>query len=114
MVTPGGIGLHGNCLGAWLVLLLASFRTDLIKAVVAVSPTSLCFTSSYKYRGKLIYTEDGVVVRHSQPTDNEDNDTSSTYSAIPPYQNISCPLLMVMGTGDLCNNVSRLCDEADL
>lgn len=45
------------------------------------------------------------MVRHSQPTDNEDNDTSSTYSAIPPYQNISCPLLMVMGTGDLCDNV---------
>lgn len=50
---------------------------------------------------KLIHTEDGVVLRYALSTDNADNGTHSTYSAIPPYQNISCPLLMIIGTGDV-------------
>lgn len=116
MVLPGGIGLHGNCLGSWLVLMLASFRSDLIKATVVVFPTSLISYTSYKYKGKisenfpvdeskLIHMEDGVVLRYALPTDNDDNGTDSTFSAIPPYQNISCPLLMIIGTGDLTMNV---------
>lgn len=122
MVKPGEIGLHGNCLGSWLLLLLASYRSDLIKAIVTVSPGILSSFTSYKYRGKisenfalaknkLISTEDGVVLRHAIPEENDDNGTRSTYSAIPPYQNISCPLLMVIGTGDLCMNVDFIAKQ---
>ena len=117
MVMPGGVGLHGISFGSWIMLLIASFRSDLIRATVAISPTAVAhgFTP-YKYRGKisetfpldrskLISTEEGLLLRHALSTDNEDNGTSSTHSAIPPYQNISCPLLMVIGTGDLLMNV---------
>lgn len=116
MVKPGGIALVGNCLGSWLSLLLASYRSDLIKAVVAVSPGTFSSFTSYKYRGKisenfpldktkLISKEEGVVLRYAIPERNDDNGTNSTYSAIPAYENISCPLLMVTGTGDLLMNV---------
>ena len=37
-VIPGGIALHSHCMGTWLALLLASYSTDLVKAVVAVGP----------------------------------------------------------------------------
>ena len=30
-VIPGGIALHSHSLGTWLALLLASYRTDLVK-----------------------------------------------------------------------------------
>ena len=114
-VIPGGIGIHANCLGSWIALLLASFRSDVIKAVVAVSPGSFANLSSFKYRGKisenlpsdyskLINTEDGVVVRYARPTITEDNGSISTYSAITPTENISCPVLLIYGTEDLCLN----------
>ncbi|KAJ7388054.1 hypothetical protein OS493_040137 [Desmophyllum pertusum] len=76
MVLPGGIGLHGK--------ISENFPVD---------------------ESKLIHMEDGVVLRYALPTDNDDNGTDSTFSAIPPYQNISCPLLMIIGTGDLTMNV---------
>ena len=53
-VLPGGIGVHGISLGSWIVLLLASFRSDVIKATGVVSPVSFAFLSPFKYRGKLL------------------------------------------------------------
>ena len=83
-------------------------------AVVAVSPLSFANLSSFKYRGKvsekllsdyskLIATEDGVIVRHAHPTVTDDNESSVT-SAIIPSENISCPVLLIYGTNDLCLN----------
>ena len=114
-VLPGGIGLHGNCLGSWIALLLASFRSDIIKAVVAVSPQSFANLSSFKYQGKvsaklpsnyskLIHTEDGVIVRHARPKVAEDNRSKTSFSAIIPSENISCAVLLIYGTHDLCLN----------
>ena len=40
-VLPGGIGQYGICLGSWIALLLACFRSDVIKATVAISPISV-------------------------------------------------------------------------
>ena len=111
-VLPGGIGVHGNCLGSWIALLLAGFRSDIIKAVVAVSPQSFANLSSFKYQGKvsaklpsdyskLITSEDGVIVRHARPKVAEDNRSNSTFSAIIPSENISCAVLLIYGTGDL-------------
>ena len=114
-VLPGGIGLHGNCLGSWIALLLAGFRSDIIKAVVSVSSLTFSSLSSYKYQGKvsaklpsdhskLIMTEDGVVVRFSFSTETEDNGSDSTYSAIIPCESISCPVLLIYGADDLFLN----------
>ena len=53
-VIPGGIALHSHCLGSWLALLLASYRTDLVKAVVAIAPICCAFgNTAYRYKGKL-------------------------------------------------------------
>lgn len=112
-VSPGGVGVHAICFGTWFALLLASFRSDVIKAVVAISPMTFAFLSSFKYRNKvsemflverskLILTEDGIVLRYALSTVSQDNTTSdSKYSAITPCQNISCPVLLIYGTGDL-------------
>lgn len=103
---------------SWILdlLLLASYRGDLVKAMVAVPPGTFSSFTSYKYRGKisqkfllhkseLISSEEGVELRHAISEDNVDNGTDSTFSAIPPYHNISCPLLMIMGTDDRLMNV---------
>ena len=102
-VLPGGIGLHGICLGSWIALLLASFRSDVIKATVAISPISVVSLSRYKYRGKLseihpcdnskvIVTEHGVVIRHILPPVTEDNGSVTKFSVITPSENISRPV----------------------
>ena len=111
-VLPGGIGLHAICFGSWIALLLASFRSDVIKANVAISPVSTAGLSSYKYRGKvseilpihenkLMTTEHGLVFRYAIPSVTENNGLGSTFPAITPSENISCPVLVIYGTGDL-------------
>ena len=95
--------------------MLASFRSDIIKAVVAVSPQSFANLSSFKYQGKvsaklpsnyskLIHTEDVVVVRYAFSTETDDNGSDSTYSAIIPSEKISCPVLLIYGADDLFLN----------
>ena len=111
-VSPGGIGIFANCLGSWFALLLASFRSDVVKAVVAVSPFARAMLSAFKYRGKisetipldvsqLITTKDGIVFRHAFPKATEDNGSNTTFSAITPCENISCPVLLICGKEDL-------------
>lgn len=50
---------------------------------------------------KLISTEEGVVTRHTISMVSEDNRSNSIYSAITPSEKISCPVLLIYGTGDL-------------
>ena len=115
-VVPGGIGLHAICIGSWIALLLASFRSDAVNAVVAVSPISFAHLFSFKYQGKmsgklptdnskLMHTNDGVVVRHAHSTETEDNGSASTFPAITPSEQISCPVLLICGTDDQYLNV---------
>ena len=110
-VAPGGIGLHAICIGSWIALLLASFRSDAVNAVVAVSPISFAHLFSFKYQGKmseklptdnskLIHTKDGVVVRNALSTETEDNGSASTFSAITPSEQINCPVLLICGIDD--------------
>ena len=116
-VIPGGIGLYGNCSGSWVALLLASFRSDAIKAVVAVSPLPYADVIPFKYRGKIsevihcdrskiLSTEDGLVMRHAhaQPSVMEDNGSNFKFSAVTPCENISCPVLLIHGTNDMFMN----------
>ena len=111
-VIPGGIGLYGNCAGTWVALLLASFRSDAIKAVVAVAPLPYADIIPFKYqekmsevihcdRSKILSTEDGLVMRHAQPSVIEYNGSNFKFSAVTPCGNISCPVLLIYGTDDL-------------
>ena len=115
-VVPGGVGLHAICIGSWIALLLASFRSDAVNAVVAVSPISFAHLFSFKYQGKmsekrpadnskLIHTKDGVVVRDAHSTETEDNGSASTFSAITPSEQINCPVLLICGIDDQYLNV---------
>ena len=115
-VLPGGIGLHAICFGSWIALLLASFRSDAVNAVVAVSPASFAYHLSFKYQGKmseklpadrnkLIHTKDGVVVREAHSTETIDNGSDSTFSAITPSEKINCPVLLICGTDDQHLNI---------
>ena len=110
-VVPGGIGLHAICLGSWIAMLLASFRSEAIKATVAISPISYASLCAFKYRGKisetfpfdeskLLTTDYGIEVRHLWPSVTKDNGSDSKYSAITSCEDISCPLLMIYGTDD--------------
>jgi len=111
-VLPGGIGVHAICLGSWIALLLASFRSDVIKATVAISPLSFATFTPFKYRGilsevlpfnkwKLYPTLAGWVFRNGYPAVTEDNGSDSKYSAITPCENISSPVLLIYGSDDL-------------
>ena len=115
-VVPGGIGLHAICFGSWIALLLASFRSDVVNAVVAVSPVPSAHHIPFKYqgkmseklpidRGKLIHKKDGVVARDAFSTETEDNGSDSTFSAFTPSEQINCPVLLICGTDDQFLNV---------
>ena len=125
-VAPGGIGLHAICFGSWIALLLATFSSDVVNAVVAVSPISFAHLFSFKYQGKmseklpidrskLILTKDAVGVRDSASTETEDNGSDSTFSGITPSEQIYCPVLLICGTDDQYLNVEfntwQICDR---
>ena len=115
-VLPHGIGVHSICFGSWIGLLMASLQSNLIKAAVAISPYITAFPIPYEYKGKVskvirlddskkISTEEGHIWRYAIPTDTEDDNVPiSKYSFITPVENISCPVLLVYGTGDLISN----------
>ena len=104
-VLPHGIGIHSICYGSWIALLMASLKICAINSVVAISPVVVPWCSPWRYNGnvsnvapfenaKKITTEDGSIWRHSFPTVDDD-------PAITPVENISCPVLLAFGTGDL-------------
>ena len=114
-VIPGGIGLYGNSSGSLIALLLASLRSDVIKAVVSVSPLPYAGLFPFKYRGKLsevihcdrskiMSTEDGLVIRDAHALVVEDNGSDFKFSAITPCEDISCPVLLIYGTDDMFMN----------
>ena len=111
-VLPHGIGVHAICYGSWIALLMASLRINAIKTVVAISPIVVAWAVPYYYEGnysdviplentKKVRTEDGCIWRHSFPTVTHCKPQVSKYPAIAPVENISCPVLLVFGTGDL-------------
>ena len=112
-VLPHGIGVHSICYGSWIALLMASFNIKPMKTVVAISPSVVAYVLSFKYKGntsdviplensKKITTEEGRIWRYVFPTFTTDyKPPVSKYSAFTPVENISCPVLLVCGTGDL-------------
>lgn len=114
-VLPHGIGVHAICYGSLIALLMASLQMKAIKTVVAVSPIITAFFVPFIYEGKMsevipfdnsknITTEDGGIWRYSHPTITDYSSSASKYSAIAPVENISCPVLLVLGTDDLNAN----------
>ena len=112
-VLPNGIGIHSFCMGSWVGLLLASYRTDLVKAMVAISPWHAAYWMPYKYKGKLSneyhyssedmkITDEGVILRYCMPSAKEIALPSAELSAVTPVERITCPVILVMGTDDLC------------
>ena len=111
-VLPNGIAVHSHCMGTWLTLLLASYRTDLVKAVVAISPWPVAIGRSFRYKGKLSNlmdfskeaiktTDDGIVLRYCTSTFKEVIIPSAELSAVTPVENISCPILLGFGTDEM-------------
>ena len=114
-VFPHGIGVHAICYGSWVALLMASLGMNAVKAVVAISPVIHAFPIPFRYKGKVseilpfensrtISTKEGCICRYAIPAVNEVNTPVSKYSPITPVDNISCPVLLVFGTGDLSVN----------
>ena len=115
-VLPYGIGVHAMCFGSWIDLLMASLNMKAIKTVVAISPVVVAYTVPFQYRGKVsdlvplknsekITVEEGRIWRYAFPTVTTDYcPPVSKYSAFTPVENISCPVLLVCGTGDLHMN----------
>ncbi|KAL9979719.1 hypothetical protein ACROYT_G017422 [Oculina patagonica] len=112
-VLPHGIAIHGISYGSWIALLMASLKMDAIKAIVAISPMVTAFPIPFKYKGRVSEvirltkkktTEQGRIWRDGFPTLTDHSSSGSKYSAITPVENISCPVLLVFGTGDLALN----------
>ena len=111
-VFPHGIGVHSNCYGSWAALLMASLGMNAVKAVVAISPVVNAFPIPFSYKGKVseilpfdnskkILTKEDTIWRYAIPAVNDVSAPVSKYSPITPVENISCPVLLVFGTGDL-------------
>ena len=112
-VLPHGIGVHAICYGSWIALLMASLKMDVVKTVVAISPVIRNLIIPFKYKGKTSdiilpenskkrTTEEGRIWRYAFPAFTTDyKPPVSKYSAFIPVENISCPVLLVCGTGDL-------------
>ena len=112
-VLPHGIGVHAICGGSWIALLMASLQIKPIKAIVAISPVTVAFMLPFKYKGrmsdviafdnsKLLTTEEGSIWCNAKPTDTDyPGPPVSKYSALTQVENITCPVLLVSGTGDL-------------
>jgi len=111
-VLPHGIGVHAICYGSWAALLMASLGMKAVKAVVAISPVVIAFPIPFSYKGKVseilpfenskkISTKEGCIWRYAFPAVNDVTTPVSNYSPITPVENISCPILLAFGTGDL-------------
>ena len=111
-VLPHGIGVHAICYGSWVALLMASLGMKAVKAVVVISPVLSAFPLPFSYKGKVsellpfeisqkISTKQGTIWRYAIPAVNDVSAPVDKYSSITPVENISCPVLLVFGTGDL-------------
>ena len=114
-VLPHGIGVHAICYGSWAALLMASLGMKAIKAVVAISPVVNAFPLPFSYKGKVseifqvqtsqkISAKEGSIWRYAIPALNDVSTPVYKYSSITPVENISCPVLLAFGTGDLLAN----------
>ena len=112
MVLRGGIAVHSHSMGTWPALLLTSYRTDLVKAVVAMAPSPFAVGSPYRYKGKLSNmfdysrksiktTDEGIIIRYCAQTFKEIIDPSAELPALIPVENITCPVLLGFGTEDM-------------
>lgn len=110
-VVSNGVSLHSICLGSWLGLLLASYRNDLVKAVVAISPWNAPFWIPYVYKGKLSNvfryeienvqeTDEGIIYSNCVARAKEFAPPSAELAALTPIERITCPVLLVYGTDD--------------
>lgn len=111
-VLRDGIAIQSYCLGSWVAFLLASYRTDLVKAMVAVSPWHAPLWKPYRYKGKLSnkfrypeenikITDGGLIFRYCMPLAKEVAVPSAELPAVTPVEKITCPVLFVFGTDDL-------------
>ncbi|KAL9979721.1 hypothetical protein ACROYT_G017424 [Oculina patagonica] len=111
-VLPHGIGVHAICYGSWVALLMASLKMNAVKTVVAISPLVSAFPVPFQYKGKVsdvlshdnskkVSIEEGCIWRDAIPAVTDISTPSSKYPPITPVENISCPVLLVFGTGDL-------------
>ncbi|KAL9979733.1 hypothetical protein ACROYT_G017440 [Oculina patagonica] len=112
-VLPHGIGVHAICHGSWAALLMTSFKMSVVKTVVAISPLIRnALLVPYEYKGKVsdvippeyskkITTGEGRIWRYAYPAVIPDyRPPASKYPGFIPVENISCPVLLVCGTGD--------------
>ena len=109
--SPDGLGVLSVSAGSQFSLMLAIHKSDLIKAVVPISP--FCFLiSPFQYRGKPRWvmndfdvknvwkTKDGAIVyRDTLPLEFKTNLNASP--SIIPVENIHCPVLFIYGEQDL-------------
>ena len=111
-VLPHGIGVHAISFGSLIALLMASLEMNTVKAIVVISPLVVNSMVPFHYKGKVsdvlpiehskkISTEEGSIFRYAFPTVTDYKTPDSKYPPIPPVENISCPVLLVVGTGDL-------------
>ena len=112
-VVPNGVGVHSLCMGTWLGLLFASYRNDLVKAVIAISPWNAPYWKPYRYKGKLSnefhystehmrITDEGIILRYCTQHAKEFALPSAELPAVTPVERITCPVLLVYGTDDMC------------
>ena len=113
-ICSDGLGINSNCMGSWIALLLASYRSDLFKGVVAISPWHHAILVPYKYRGKLsncigfcedsiVSTNEGNIYRYACSAAKAAKfiQLGAEIAATTPVENISCPVLLAYGTNDL-------------
>ena len=92
---------------------MASFNIKSIKTVVAISSKVVAYVLPFQYKGKVsdvipldnskkTAAADGDFWRYAVPAFSTDyKPPVSKYSAFTPVEDISCPVLLVCGTGDL-------------
>ena len=91
------------------------FGMKAVKAVVAISPVVNTLPLPFSYKGKVseifpvedsrkISTKEDSIWRYAIPALNDVSTPVYKYSSITPVENISCPVLLVFGTGDLLAN----------
>ena len=113
-ICSDGLGINSNCMGSWIALLLASYRSDLFRGVVAITPWHAAIFVPYKYRGKrsdcigfckgsIVSTDEGNIYRYAYSAAKaaEVIQVGAEIPATTPVENISCPVLLAYGTNDL-------------
>lgn len=109
-VQPGGVGLMGVSKGTELILTLASYQPQLVRAVVAISPAHAIIAVPLNIRGKpspfvkfepemtRLSKEGGIDWRNAYP-DNVSND-HIWHPATIAVEKIQCPIMLVFGDED--------------